>query len=295
MIIAAELAEVPPGPKVVAVGSFDGVHLGHQALLARARREAESAGWPLLVYTFDPPSKVFVRGVGMLSTLSEKLDLLRNQGVDATLAVPFDEAFAARPKEAFLEDLARLEARRIVVGEDFAFGRGRAGGPDDLEAVAPTLKAPLLDLGGAPVKSTRIRELLEVGDVEAARHLLGRPYSARGLVRKGDRVGHEIGFPTANVEPAPSKVLPRGVFVAEAETGGRRYPALVNVGTRPTLGGGGLRMEVHLLGFSGDLYGHELQVVFLKRLRGERAFPDLEALREQIARDLEEARRFLNL
>ncbi len=295
MIIAAEVADLPPGPKVVAVGSFDGVHLGHQSLLAKARTLAAQERLPLLVYTFDPPTKVFMRGVGMLSTLSEKLDLLREQGVDLALAVPFDEDFAARDKAAFLDDLVRLEARRLVVGEDFAFGRGRSGGPADLETVAPTLTVPLLDLGGAPVKSTRIRELLEQGDVEAARHLLGRPYGARGIVRQGERLGRRLGFPTANVETAPGKVLPRGVFAARAWVGERTHPAVVNVGTRPTLGGGALRLEAHLIGFSGELYGHELRLVFLKKLREERAFADLEALRTQIARDLEAARRFFRL
>ncbi|WP_457632764.1 riboflavin biosynthesis protein RibF [Oceanithermus desulfurans] len=294
-MIAAEVADLPPGPKVVAVGSFDGVHLGHQSLLAKARALAAQERLPLLVYTFDPPTKVFMRGVGMLSTLSEKLDLLREQGVDLALAVPFDEAFAARDKAAFLDDLVRLEARRLVVGEDFAFGRGRSGGPADLETVAPTLTVPLLDLGGAPVKSTRIRELLEQGDVEAARHLLGRPYGARGIVRQGERLGRRLGFPTANVETAPGKVLPRGVFAARAWVGERTHPAVVNVGTRPTLGGGALRLEAHLIGFSGELYGHELRLVFLKKLREERAFADLEALRTQIARDLEAARRFFRL
>ena len=295
MIIAAEVADLPPGPKVVAVGSFDGVHLGHQSLLAKARALAAQERLPLLVYTFDPPTKVFMRGVGMLSTLSEKLDLLREQGVDLALAVPFDEDFAARDKAAFLDDLVHLEARRLVVGEDFAFGRGRSGGPADLETVAPTLTVPLLDLGGAPVKSTRIRELLEQGDVEAARHLLGRPYGARGIVRQGERLGRRLGFPTANVETAPGKVLPRGVFAARAWVGERTHPAVVNVGTRPTLGGGALRLEAHLIGFSGELYGHELRLVFLKKLREERAFADLEALRTQIARDLEAARRFFRL
>ncbi len=295
MIISASVEDVPPGPKAVAVGSFDGVHLGHQSLLARARARAEEAGWPLLVYTFDPPTKVFVRRVGMLSTLSEKLDQLREAGVDVTLAVPFDEAFAARDREAFLDDLRRLEAGRIVVGEDFAFGRGRSGRPEHLEAVAPTETVPLLHLGGEPVKSTRIRELLERGDVEAARHLLGRPYGARGLVLQGEQLGRRLGFPTANIETIPAKVLPRGVFTAEAEAPTGRFPAVVNVGTRPTVDGRELRFEAHLIGFSGELYGHELRVTFLKRLREEQRFDSLEDLREQIGRDLEAARRYFRL
>ncbi|WP_457630046.1 riboflavin biosynthesis protein RibF [Oceanithermus sp.] len=294
-MISASPSDVPAGPKVVAIGSFDGVHLGHRHLLARARRLAQENGLPLLVYTFDPPTKVFVRGVGMLSTLTEKLELLEEEGVDVTLAVPFDEDFAARDKEEFLDDLRRIGAARIVVGADFGFGRGRGGGPADLELVAPTLVVPLLELAGEPVKSTRIRELLDRGDVEAARHLLGRPYSARGLVIRGDGIGAELGFPTANVEPAPNKVLPRGVFACEATGPKGRFPAVVNVGVRPTVGGNELRFEAHLLGFSGDLYGHELKVTFLKKLRDEKQFSSREELRRQIGRDLEEARRFFRL
>ena len=296
MIIAAEVADLPPGPKVVAVGSFDGVHLGHQSLLAKARLLADQERLPLLVYTFDPPAKVFTRGLRMLSTLSEKLDLLREQGVDLTLAVAFNENFAARDKAAFLHDLVRLEARRIVVGEDFAFGRGRSGGTADLQTAAPTLSVPLLVLGGEPVKSTRIRNLLERGDVEAARHLLGRPYEARGIVQRGDQVGQRLGFPTANVETSPGKVLPRGVFAVRVWVAQRTYPAVVNVGTRPTVGrDSAVRLEAHLLGFSGVLYGDELRVVFLKKLRDERSFDSLEALSKQIARDVESARRFFRL
>ncbi|WP_457637089.1 riboflavin biosynthesis protein RibF [Oceanithermus sp.] len=294
-MITASPEDVPSGPKVVAIGSFDGVHLGHRHLLARARGLAKERGWPLLVYTFDPPTKVFVRGVGMLSTLTEKLELLAQQGVDVTLAVPFNKDFASRSKEEFLEDLRRIGAAQLVVGADFGFGRGRSGGPDDLKKVAPTLTVPLLELDGEPVKSTRIRELLKAGDVEAARHLLGRPYSARGLVIRGDGIGAALGFPTANVEPAANKVLPPGVFVSRAVSEAGEYPAVVNVGVRPTLGGGELRFEAHLLGFNGDLYGHELRVIFLKKLRDERRFSGKEELRRQIVRDLEEARRFFGL
>lgn len=295
MIISASPNDVPGGPKVVAIGSFDGVHLGHQHLLARARQLAKESGRPLLVYTFDPPTKVFVRGVGMLSTLTEKLELLAEHGVDVTLAVPFDEDFASRSKEEFLEDLRSIGAAQLVVGADFGFGRGRSGGPEDLKEVAPTLTVPLLELAGEPVKSTRIRQLLQAGDVEAARHLLGRPYSARGLVMRGDGIGAKLGFPTANIEPAANKVLPPGVFAARAKSGAGDYPAVVNVGVRPTVGGEDLRFEAHLLGFSGDLYGHELQVTFLKKLRDEKRFDSTEDLRRQIAADLEEARRFFGL
>lgn len=294
-MLFSEVADVPKGPKVVAVGSFDGVHLGHQYLLRQALAEAKTLKEPLLVYTFDPPTKVFTRGEGFLMDLQEKVEALRGVGVELILAVPFNEEFARRPPEAFLEDLRALQASRIYVGEDFRFGRGRAGGPEALERVAPTRVVPLLSLGGEAVKSSRIRALLKEGKVEEARHLLGRPYGAYGVVVEGDRMGRRLGFPTANLAVHPLKVLPPGVYAVEAEGAFGRYKGVANVGTRPTLGGEERRLEVHLLGFAGELYGEEVRVRFLKRLREERRFPSLEALRAQIAEDVAEARAYFGL
>ena len=294
-MLFSEVADVPKGPKVVAVGSFDGVHLGHQYLLRQAISEAKTLKAPLLVYTFDPPTKVFTRGEGFLMDLQEKVEALREVGVELILAVPFNEEFARRPPEAFLEDLRALQASRIYVGEDFRFGQGRAGGPEALERVAPTRVVPLLSLGGEAVKSSRIRALLREGRVEEARHLLGRLYGAYGVVVEGDRMGRRLGFPTANLAVHPLKVLPPGVFAVEAEGAFGRYKGVANVGTRPTLGGEERRLEVHLLGFAGELYGEEVRVRFLKRLREERRFPSLEALRAQIAEDVAEARAYFGL
>ncbi|VCU53491.1 Riboflavin biosynthesis protein RibF [Thermus thermophilus] len=294
-MLFSEVADVPKGPKVVAVGSFDGVHLGHQYLLRQALAEAKTLKEPLLVYTFDPPTKVFTRGEGFLMDLQEKVEALRGVGVELILAVPFNEEFARRPPEAFLEDLRALQASRIYVGEDFRFGRGRAGGPEALERVAPTRVVPLLSLGGEPVKSSRIRALLQEGRVEEARHLLGRPYGAYGVVVEGDHLGRRLGFPTANLAVHPLKVLPPGVYAVEAEGAFGRYKGVANVGTRPTLGGEERRFEVHLLGFAGELYGEEVRVRFLKRLREERRFPSLEALKAQIAQDVEAARAYFGV
>lgn len=294
-MLFSEVADVPKGPKVVAVGSFDGVHLGHQYLLRQALAEAKTLKEPLLVYTFDPPTKVFTRGEGFLMDLQEKVEALRGVGVELILAVPFNEEFARRPPEAFLEDLRALQASRVYVGEDFRFGRGRAGGPEALERVAPTRVVPLLSLGGEAVKSSRIRALLKEGKVEEARHLLGRPYGAYGVVVERDRMGRRLGFPTANLAVHPLKVLPPGVFAVEAEGAFGRYKGVANVGTRPTLGGEERRLEVHLLGFAGELYGEEVRVRFLKRLREERRFPSLEALKAQIAQDVEAARAYFGV
>lgn len=294
-MLFSEVVDVPKGPKVVAVGSFDGVHLGHQYLLHQALAEAKSLHQPLLVYTFDPPTKVFTRGEGFLMDLTEKVEALRALGVELILAVAFNETFAKRKAEEFLEDLRKLGASRIYVGEDFRFGQGRGGGPENLAQVAPVRTVPLLTLGGEPVKSSRIRALLQEGRVEEARHLLGRSYGAYGVVVEGEKLGRKLGFPTANLAVHPNKVLPPGVFAVEAQGAFGRYKGVANVGTRPTVNGSERRLEVHLLGFAGDLYGEEMRLVFLKRLREERRFASLEELQAQIAKDVALARAYFGL
>ncbi|MFN4071183.1 MAG: riboflavin kinase, partial [Thermus caldifontis] len=188
-----------------------------------------------------------------------------------------------------------LGASRIYVGEDFRFGKGRNGGPEDLARVAPVRTVPLLTLGGEPVKSSRIRTLLQEGRVEEARHLLGRPYGTYGVVVEGEKLGRKLGFPTANLAVHPQKVLPPGVFAVEAQGAFGRYKGVANVGTRPTLDGNERRLEVHLLGFTGELYGEEMRIAFLKRLREERRFPSLEELKTQIAKDVASARVYFGL
>ena len=215
------------------------------------------------------------------------------------MAVPFTTEFASRPKEAFLDDLRVLRPRVIVVGEDFHFGRGRAGGLEDLKAVSPRVIAlPMHQLGGDDIKSTRIREYLREGDVEGARRLLGRHYDAQGVVVQGDRLGRTIGWPTANVQVPQGKALPLGVFAVVAITergpGNRqRYHGMANVGFRPTVNGTARRFEVHLFDYEGDLYGEELEVKFFTYLRGEQKFGGLDELKAQIGRDAQAAREAL--
>ncbi|MEF2278722.1 riboflavin biosynthesis protein RibF [Deinococcus sp. YIM 134068] len=289
----------PDTGTVVAVGSFDGVHLGHQALIAQLKAKAREHRVPSVVYTFDPPTRVLTQGVEFLSTLPEKLDLLARYGVDETVAVPFTAEFAARPKEAFLDDLRALHPRTVVVGEDFHFGRGRAGGVADLRDVTREVVAlPMHQLGGDDIKSTRIREYLRVGDVEGAGRLLGRHYDAQGVVVQGDRLGRTIGWPTANIRVPEGKALPLGVFAVVAITergpGNRqRWHGMANVGVRPTVNGTARRFEVHLFDYEGDLYGEEVQVKFFARLRGEQRFGGLDELKAQLARDAEAARAVL--
>lgn len=286
----------PDTDTVVAVGSFDGVHLGHQALLAQLKARGRQHRVPTVVYTFDPPTRVLTQGVEFLSTLPEKLELLARYGIDETVAVPFTAEFAARPKEAFLDDLRALRPRAVVVGEDFHFGRGRAGGVADLRGVTPEVVAlPMHQLGGEDIKSTRIRAYLAAGDVDGAARLLGRHYDAQGVVVPGDRLGRTLGWPTANIRVPEGKALPLGVFavVAITERGPnnpQRHHGVANVGFRPTVNGKERRFEVHLFDFDGDLYGEELDIKFFTHLRGEQKFSGLNELKAQIARDAEAAR-----
>ncbi|GGL04807.1 riboflavin biosynthesis protein RibF [Deinococcus radiotolerans] len=281
----------PDTATVVAVGSFDGVHLGHQALIAQLKAKAREHRVPSVVYTFDPPTRVLTQGVEFLSTLPEKLDLLARYGVDETIAAAFTPEFASRPKEAFLDDLRLLRPRAIVVGEDFHFGRGRAGSAADLREVAPeVVVVPIHGLSGEDIKSTRVREYLKSGDVDGARRLLGRHYDAQGVVVQGDRLGRTIGWPTANIRVPDGKALPLGVFAVVAVGDHGRWHGMANVGFRPTVNGQDRRFEVHLFDFEGDLYGQELQVKFFTHLRGEQKFSGLDELKAQIARDAQAAR-----
>lgn len=284
-------SERPPQPCAVAIGAFDGLHRGHQALLAELRAQALALGVPALVYTFDPPTRVLLQGSEFLSTLEEKLELLGSLGVREVIAAPFTHEFAARPKGDFLADLAALRPEALVVGEDFRFGRGRTGGVDDLRGVCARLtEYPLLHCGGEAIKSSRVRALLGSGAVHEAAALLGRPYSLRGTVVRGDQLGRTLGYPTANLTTPPGKALPRGVYAAWAHTEGERTPAMLNIGLRPTVGGQALRVEAHLLGFDGDLYGQTLRADLVARLRGEERFASLDDLKAQLARDAHAAR-----
>ena len=285
----------PDTETVIAIGSFDGVHLGHQALLAQLKAKAREYRVPSVVYTFDPPTRVLTQGVEFLSTLPEKLDLLRLYGIDETIAVPFTAEFAARPKDAFLDDLRVMRPRAVVVGEDFHFGKARAGSVADLRGVVgDVVSLPMHQLGGDDIKSTRIRALLRDGDVEGAARLLGRPYDAQGVVVRGDQLGRTIGWPTANLRVPEGKLLPLGVFaVLVMDDKERRWPGMANIGMRPTVGGTERRFEVNLFDFEGDLYGEELQVRFISRLRGEQKFSGLNELQAQLGRDAAAAREVL--
>ncbi|HPW18052.1 MAG TPA: riboflavin biosynthesis protein RibF [Candidatus Aminicenantes bacterium] len=287
-----------PRPSAVAVGNFDGLHLGHRKILRRLRRLAEAAGVRSLVLTFSPhPERALGRtSVRMIDTPEARLDRFRETGVDAVVVTAFDPAFARLGCREFVDGVlrARLGAREIVVGAGFRFGRGRRGGTARLEELgrAAGLRVhvvPPARLDGRVVSSTAVRRLLEAGRVDQAARLLGRPYEVRGRVVGGDRRGRRLGFPTANLETA-SEILPRGVFITEAARGRRVYPSLTSIGTNPTFGPHPLAVETLLLGFRGSLYGAELAVRFLRKLRPTRTFRSAAALAARIREDREAAR-----
>ncbi len=276
----------PDTETVVAVGSFDGVHLGHQALLARLKERARHYRVPSVVYTFDPPTRVLMQGVEFLSTLPEKLDLLARYGIDEVIAVPFTPEFARGPRRRSWTTCGPCVRARWWSGRTFTSGKGRAGGLADLKGVSGDVVAlPMHSLGGEDIKSTRVREMLKAGDVEGASRFLGRHYDAQGVVVRGDQLGRTIGYPTANIRVPEGKALPLGVFAARTIIDGQAYPGMANVGYRPTVDGRELRFEVNLFDFDGDLYGQEVQVKFWHYLRGETRFSGLDALRAQLAQD----------
>jgi len=291
----------PASAASVAVGNFDGVHRGHQALVAAAVARSRADGGPAVVLTFDPhPARVLrpQAAPAALTTLAQKEELVAALGIDRLVIVPFDARLAALSPEAFAREVLQqaLGARHVVVGESFRFGRGREGDPRRLEALGASLGfavevvPPVLE-GGRPISSSRVRDALARGDVAEARTLLGRDYFVDGEVVRGDGRGRSIGVPTANLAPEQQILPANGVYAARCRTGEDAWhAAAVNVGERPTFGGGGVTLEAHLVDFDGDLYGARLRVAFHARLRGEQRFEGKDALVAQIRKDIDEAR-----
>ena len=275
----------PRTSSVVAIGSFDGLHLGHQALIAALIDSSRKLSVPSVVFTFDQPTRVLLEGSKYLYTLPEKLEILRGLGVSEVIAMPFTKAFSERDKTAFLGDIAVLQPLQILVGDDFRFGYARGGGIVDLETLCPVTALPMTALGGVPVKASAIRALLELGDVEAARALLGRAFSANGVVVRGQQLGRTIGFPTANIAVPDGKLLPKGVYAVRLEVADERLNGMANIGTRPTVSGMTESFEVNVFDFDGDLYGLEVSVSFEAFVRAEQKFAGLPALTAQLERD----------
>jgi riboflavin kinase/FMN adenylyltransferase len=288
----------------VTIGNFDGVHRGHQALVRATVARARASGGAAVVLTFDPhPAQVLGRRVPpALTALAQKAELLEALGVDTVAVLPFTREVAGLSPEAFARGVlaGALGARHVVVGESFRFGRRQAGDAPGLarlgDGLGFTVQAvpPVLD-EGRPVSSSRVREALAAADVAHAATLLGRPHFVDGVVVEGDRRGRTIGFPTANLDPGPGLLPARGVYAGPCRLPDGRAPlAVVNVGQRPTFGGGTVTVEAHLLDFSGDLYGARLRLSFAARLREEQRFAAVDALVAQIGRDIERARALLS-
>jgi riboflavin kinase / FMN adenylyltransferase len=289
------LAEIERAGAVVALGNFDGVHVGHRALLAHARARADELGAPLVVVSFFPPAKVLFAKAQFLTTEEEKRALLAEAGADAVVVVPFDRAFATTPATDFTAALAAVGPAMVVVGEDFRFGRAREGGLDLLRAAVPHLEVVALELSdGVVAKSSAIRDALAAGDVEGAERLLGAPYRVSGRVVRGDQRGRTLGFPTANVATDGRKALPIGVFAVAVDTPAGRFGGMANVGPRPTFPDGAPALEVHLFDADVDLYDRVVTVHLLTRLRPPRRFDGPEALVAQLRRDEEAARALLS-
>jgi riboflavin kinase/FMN adenylyltransferase len=256
-----------------------------------------------MMITFEPlPREFFARDAApaRITRFREKVALLRESGLDHLLVLPFDRRMADVPARSVIEDflVRQLAVRYVVVGDDFRFGRGGEGAYPLVKAAGDRLGFGVSHMGtlkseDGRVSSTRIRELLAAGDLAAAERLLGHPYFLCGRVVHGRRLGRTIGAPTANIRLPRFRVPVAGVFVVEAVLDGRTCPGLANVGVRPTVGGREPLLEVHLLDFDGDVYGRRLKVTFRHRVRAERAFPSLDALRAQIVDDIASARAYL--
>ena len=269
----------------MAIGTFDGVHLGHREVIGNSDT----------VLTFEPHPMSVIRPEAapkLLTSPAVKRDLIAGLGVEELVVIPFDEDFASRSAEAFVDDVlvGRLGAGRVSVGENFRFGHGAEGDAALLRAQTAfeTRVVPLVEVAGETVSSSHIRGLVAAGEVAQAAEFLGGPFLFEGEVVTGDRRGRELGMPTANLVPDDRMVCPgHGVYAAWAHG----HPAAVNVGVRPTFETGrGLLVEAHLIDFEGDLYGQELRIAFLERMRGERRFDSVDALVEQMHRDVAQAR-----
>lgn len=290
----------PTNPSSLTVGVFDGVHLGHRSLLARVCALAGS-GREATVLTFDPhPLEVVApeRAPRMLTTIPQRVELLSSLGITTVGVLDFARIRHLAAEEFAVDILARrLRAEVVVIGADFRFGRDRRGDPELLERVGraagfgvevvPAVAGP----DGEPYSSTRIRSLLAEGRVGEAATLLGRPFELRGTVEPGDARGRAIGFPTANLAMPERMALPAdGVYAVRAVVDGEEHPAVVNVGIRPTFGGGRRTVEAHLLDFDREVYGRPMSLQFVERLRGERRFGSVDELAAQLARDVESGR-----
>lgn len=298
----AELSQLS-GPLFTAIGVFDGVHLGHQAVISTSARHAQEAGGTPVVITFDPhPAKVLrpENAPHLLTATQHKIALIRDLGVSHLLVVHFDRAFADTPPEAFVRQLVQhaRPLREICVGHEWSFGKNRAGNLGLLQELGAELHFNVVGIkpvkvNGAVVSSTAIRAAVEEGQFEKAAEMLGREYTILGTVKEGAQLGRKLGFPTANLSAHSEQFPPNGVYVAEAKLEGSVFRGVANLGYRPTVAAEkpSRLLELHLFELNKDIYGEDVEVRFLRYLRPEKKFASLDELTAQIGRDVEEAKR----
>ena len=286
--------------RIFALGFFDGVHLGHQALLRECCRLAAEMNCGTAAITFEKhPKSLFAGPVPLISTVSDRIHLLEQYGIGHVRVYPVTQTVMGKPWEDFLEELVTLGAVGFVCGDDFHFGRRGEGNPDKLtrfceERGLPCRVVSEQTLDGKRISSTRIRGKIEEGNMESATRLLGHPHTLTGTVVHGHQLGRTLGIPTANLRLPEGTVVPKfGVYACRAEIDGKTYPAVTNIGTRPTVAGAGITVEPWILDFSGDLYDRQIRVEFYRFLRPEMKFPDLQSLQREIFRNAEETRSYL--
>jgi riboflavin kinase/FMN adenylyltransferase len=300
-IICPHTDRTPPAHSAaVAIGNFDGLHLGHQRILSFLAHRAAADALAPLILTFSPhPGKVTGGGkIQLLQTEEQKLDKIERFGGESVYILPFNQELARLTAEDFVRDILieRLNCHVIVVGENFRFGRDRKGDMTELNKLArkyalTVCPVPSLLIEGTPVSSSFIRDLILKGEIAQAARLLGEAYEIRGRVISGRTVGQGLGFPTANLETR-NEIVPNGVFVTTAMVSGSIHAAVTNIGTRPTFNRTRICIETHILDFAEEIYGADISLRFLKKLRDERRFESPEALRKQILKDLRAARRY---
>jgi riboflavin kinase/FMN adenylyltransferase len=292
-----------PGPLILAIGVFDGVHLGHRAVIQRALNDAQAMNGHAVIVTFDPhPIRVLrpAEAPRLLTSTPHKIRLIRELGAERLLIIPFDKTFATTPPDAFIHALATAcrPLREICVGHQWSFGKGRAGNLDLLKELGDALGfdevgVHAVQVEGEIVSSTAIRRAVERGDLERAQRLLGRPFTILGTVVEGDQLGRKLGFPTANLSAHNEQFPPNGVYAVKVRRDEEKeLRGVVNIGVRPTIAhtSGERVLEVHLFDFSQDIYGEELEITFEAYLRPERKFASIDELRTQISLDVAAAR-----
>ena len=305
MLVEEELGEISPKKDMLlTIGVFDGVHKGHKYLISQLKEQAKQQDLLSGVVTFrQHPLKILAPQTELpyLTSLEEKVQLLKNEGVDIVISLSFTQELAKLSASQFVSLVKKhLRMRGLVIGPDFALGRNREGNADTLIKLGQEMGfsvtvVPPVKINGEVVSSTAIRKALANGDIKRVTKLIGRPFSIQGLVTTGVGRGSGLGFPTANLEiDSTQTLLPEGVYATWTFIDGKAYQSLTNVGKRPTFGSNGRTMETHILNFNGNLYGHEIKIDIVERLRGEKRFDTIDELKKQIAEDIKQGKVILN-